>query len=370
MTSGKRVLALTTDSFGGQGGIAVYARDMIAAIAARDDVAEVVVVALVVPDAPQAIPTKVRFLDRSAGGKPLYVAEVARLALTRFDAVWAAHCNLAPLARMAAGRGKARIGISLHGSEVWERARPLTEMALRRADLLMPVSQLTLDRYLSARQESMRAHRILPGAVDLTRFSPGAKPADLLDRYALHGCRVLLSMARLGEDYREKGFERVFKALPALCAIFPDLVYVIAGDGPCRGAIERAARDAGVIEKVRFIGFVSETEKADHYRLADAFLLASMGEGLGIVFLEAQACGIPTIASNLDGGREAVAGMGWAINPNEPEAIVRAVDAAFGKGRGRPEGLDHFSIINFTSRITEATDFLLRTGASNHKPRP
>lgn len=356
---GKHILALTTDSFGGQGGIAVYARDMIAAIAARDDVAEVVVVALVVPDAPQAIPPKVRFRNCSAGGKTAYVAEVARLALTRFDAVWAAHRSLAPLALMAAARGGARIGISLHGSEVWERAGPLTEMALRRADLLMPVSQVTLDRYLSARGESTRAHRILPGAVDLQRFTPGAKPPYLIQRYGLEERRVLLSMARLGEDYREKGFARMFAALPALRSRFPDLVYVIGGDGPFRHVVERAARVAGVAEMVRFIGFVAEAEKPDHYRMADAFILPSTGEGLGIVLLEAQACGVPAIASSFDGGREAVDGMGWAIDPHDPAAIGAALAEAFARGHRQLAGIKAFGVAEFNERANAAVDRLL-----------
>lgn len=356
---GKRILALTTDSFGGRGGIAVYARDMIAAIAARDDVAEVVVVAIVVPDAPQAIPPKVRFLDRSTGGKTAYVAEVARLALTRFDAVWAAHRSLAPLALMAAARGGARIGISLHGSEVWEGAGPLTEMALRRADLLMPVSEVTLDRYLTARGENTRVHRILPGAVDLHRFTPGARPPYLIQRYGLEERRVLLSVARLGEDYREKGFSRMFAALPALRSRFPDLVYVIGGDGPFRHVVEQAAHVAGVAEMVRFIGFVAEAEKPDHYRMADAFILPSTGEGLGIVLLEAQACGVPAIASSLDGGREAVDRMGWAIDPNDPAAIGEALAEAFARAPERPAGIEAFGLAAFTRRANTAFDWLL-----------
>jgi hypothetical protein len=61
-----------------------------------------------------------------------------------------------------------------------------------------------------------------------------------------------------------------------------------------------------VSERVVFVGMISEEEKADYYRLADVFILASQGEGFGFVLLEAMACGIPVIASKLDGGREAV----------------------------------------------------------------
>ena len=70
--------------------------------------------------------------------------------------------------------------------------------------------------------------------------------------------------------------------------------------------LERKAASLGLKGNVVFAGRVSEAEKADHYRLADVFVMPGRQEGFGFVFLEAMACGIPVVASSVDGSREAV----------------------------------------------------------------
>jgi phosphatidylinositol alpha-1,6-mannosyltransferase len=97
--------------------------------------------------------------------------------------------------------------------------------------------------------------------------------------------------------------------------------------------------------------------------MADAFILPSSGEGLGLVLLEAQACGVPTIASSLDGGAEAVAGMGWAVDPNDAKAVEQALGEAWAAPRIRPKGLDHFSIDAFAARMNAAVDRLFAVTA-------
>lgn len=358
--SGRRILALTTDSFGGRGGIANYARDAITSMAARDDVAEVVVLLAVRPDATAVLPAKVRLLDRSRSGRIAYVTEALRQALAgNFDAVWIAHAALAPLGWLAARRSGARLGMTLHGSEVWQRGRASREWAMSRADLLMPVSRVTMERYLAARGEHDRAFAILPGAVDVTIFTPGPKSPALLDRYGISGRKVLLTVSRIGLDWREKGFARLFRQLPKLVERWPDLVYVIAGDGSERGPVEAMIHASGLAKHVIITGYVAQSELADHYRMADAFILPSSGEGLGIVLLEAQACGIPAIASLLDGGREAVVGMGRAVDPEDADAVETALAWAFDQPRTRPHAIEAFAKKAFAERMNTAVDRLL-----------
>ena len=357
--SGRRILALTTDSFGGHGGIATYARDTIRAMAARDDVDEVLVPLLLRPDPLGELPPKVRIVDCSKSGKVDYVGRVTLATLPRgFDAVWASHVQLAPVALAAARRSGARFGVSLHGSEVWQYGRCVTEWAMKRADLLMPVSQVTMDRFRALRSEREQAYAILPGAVDLAAFRPGPKPPELIERYGLEGRRVALTVARIAPDFEKKGFMRMVALMPSLIERWPDLVYVIAGSGAAQPILEQLIRSHGLGDRVIVTGYIPPAELADHYRMADLFILPSTGEGLGIVLLEAQACGVPTIASKIDGGAEAVAGMGWTVDPFDPASIEQAIAEVLDAPMGRPAGLERFGRVAFDERMNAAVDRL------------
>ncbi len=89
------------------------------------------------------------------------------------------------------------------------------------------------------------------------------------------------------------------------------------------------AKDLGVAEHVIFAGFVPDEELPDHYRLADVFAMPSTGEGFGIVFLEALACGTPVLAGNRDGSTDALdAGrLGTLVDPLSDEEITDGLSA-------------------------------------------
>ncbi len=74
-------------------------------------------------------------------------------------------------------------------------------------------------------------------------------------------------------------------------------------------------------------GYIPESEKADHYRLADAYAMPGRGEGFGIVYLEALAWGVPVVASQVDSGREAVrdGALGILVDPNDAKDIKRGI---------------------------------------------
>jgi glycosyltransferase involved in cell wall biosynthesis len=165
-----------------------------------------------------------------------------------------------------------------------------------------------------------------------------------------------MTVGRLVPAERYKGFDEVLDALPRLLREFPDLVYIIGGDGSDRERLERKAQQLAVERSVVFTGFIPEAEKAAHYRVADAFVMASRGEGFGFVFLEAIATGIPTVASSIDGGREAVRDgmLGILVDPGEPEDVVRGIREALARPKGVPAGLDYFAYPNFERRLHAA----------------
>jgi glycosyltransferase involved in cell wall biosynthesis len=201
---------------------------------------------------------------------------------------------------------------------------------------------------------SANACHILPNSIDLTVFSPAAKPEYLITRYKLEGRRVLLTVGRMDSEIRKKGFDAVIDALLLIRQRLPDIVYLVGGDGPDKSRLEAKVRNLGLQDIVRFTGFIAEKEKVDHYRVADAYVMPSEGEGFGIVFLEALACGVPVVGSWRDGGRDALKDgiLGELVDPRSPMDVANGVLRALSGERGViKKDLEDFAWPRFQERV-------------------
>jgi glycosyltransferase involved in cell wall biosynthesis len=207
---------------------------------------------------------------------------------------------------------------------------------------------------------------VVPNSFQPGEFSPGERSEELLNRYRLHGKKIILTLARLSTSERYKGIDEVLSVLPELLASTPNLVYMIAGEGSDRARLEQRVHSEGVEQYVRFCGFVKESEKADHYRLADAFVMPGWGEGFGIVYLEALACGIPVVASKLDGSCEAVRDgmLGVTVDPRDRRDLVGGIQRALATKRHVPEGLDYFGYTRFTERVRKLVEPILKVSSA------
>jgi len=141
--------------------------------------------------------------------------------------------------------------------------------------------------------------------------------------------KTLLTVGRL---VARKGHDTVIRALPAIAAEFPDILYTIAGDGPLRERLERLAREMGVAERVSFLGGVAEPALSALYTASDIFVMPARQigadvEGFGLVFLEANAFGKPVVGGRSGGVPEAVADgeTGILVPPDDPAALAEVV---------------------------------------------
>jgi len=299
-----RVLALVADGIGAYGGIARYNEAFLRALASLDHVEDVVVIPRFGGVANDELPPGLRQLP-AAPRKPAYVGRVLSTIACRprVDLLFCGHINMAGLAAAAARWLRCPWWLQIHGVDAWSPPGRAARAAVARADLVTAVSRCTRERFLSWAHIAPEKIEVLPNVLD-PRFSPRPKPEPLLRRYGLAGRRVLLTVGRISRHDRAKGHDRVIAALPELRARFPDLAYAIAGDGDDRPRLEALARERGVADIVHFLGRVPDDELAQHYRMADVFVMPSTKEGFGIVFLEAMACGLPAIGTDADGSTE------------------------------------------------------------------
>ncbi|HKR64516.1 MAG TPA: glycosyltransferase [Thermoanaerobaculia bacterium] len=336
-----RVLLLCTDAYGGHGGIALFNRELVSALFAREDVEEVVVVPRVIRDEVRDIPAKVTFVADAAKGRVSFVKHARQRG---FDLTICGHMNLLPVA-------PADSVLVVHGIEAWRRTR------VPRCRAIVSVSAITRDRLVGWSGYDGPTY-VLPNAVHTEEYGIRGKRAELVERYRLEGKRVILTVGRLDAAERSKGFDEVMETLPALP---DDVVYLIAGGGNDFPRLQAKAIALDLGDRVRFTGLFPESEKADLYNLADVYAMPSRGEGFGFVFLEAMACRVPVIASKLDGGREALLDgkLGLLVDPTNPAELRAALEETLARGERRvPEGLEYFAFARFKERVNAILEAL------------
>src|ERR1700738_2645490 len=220
--SSLRVLALVTDAFGGPGGIAQYNRDFLSALAACEEVREVIVLPRAAANVPGMLPSHLRQLD-PVHGRLAYSLAALRRARTEgpIDVVFCGHLYMATLAAVLAKLLRARLWVQVHGTDAWQELSSLCRRSVETAALVTSVSRYTRRRLLSWVGIEPARVKILSGTVS-ARFRPGAKPDYLMARHNLRGKKVIMTVSRLASSEQQKGQDRVIRILPRILREHPE----------------------------------------------------------------------------------------------------------------------------------------------------
>ncbi|MGW5923401.1 glycosyltransferase family 4 protein [Nocardia fluminea] len=231
------------------------------------------------------------------------------------DTVWfGAAAPLAAMAPMLRRAGAERILASTHGHEVGWSMLPGSRQVLRsigeHTDVVTYVSKYTRGRFASAFGPRAALEHLPPG-VDPTEFRPDpAAREELRARYGLGERPTVLCLSRL---VPRKGQDMLIVAMTEIRERVDGAVLVIAGGGPYETRLRALAEALGVQDSVVFTGRVPSGELAAHHTIADVFAMPCRTrgagldvEGLGIVFLEASATGVPVVAGDSGGAPETV----------------------------------------------------------------
>jgi phosphatidylinositol alpha-1,6-mannosyltransferase len=231
-----------------------------------------------------------------------------------------------------------RLAAIVHGLDVTD-PNPAYQISVRRLcgmlDVAMPVSRATGEE-LVARGLPRDRVQVVPNAVDLERFDGVAASRDQLGSPKIAGAPLLprdaFLLVTVGRQVRRKGFawfiENVMPRLPER------VVFWLAGDGPERQNIERAIERTGLQRRVRCLGKISEEELVELYRRGQLFVMPNIAvpgdmEGFGIVMLEAGACGLPTLAADLEGIGDVIEDgvNGWFAPSEDADAFVQRIES-------------------------------------------
>jgi phosphatidylinositol alpha-1,6-mannosyltransferase len=240
---------------------------------------------------------------------------------------------LAP--RLRASGARTLVGAT-HGHETGWVALPGVRRLMRRIasglDVVTYISQYTRGRLEPVIAGATTLVQLSPG-VDVELFTPAADGAAVRRQYGLGDAPVVVCVSRL---VARKGQDVLLAAWPQVLARHPRARLLLVGDGPAEASLRRAVADAALEESVLLTGGVPSAQLPAHYAAGDVFAMPCRTrrggldvEGLGMVFLEAAACGRPVVAGTSGGAPEAVrdGDTGFVVEPRSPAAVATAITA-------------------------------------------
>ncbi|MCX5168545.1 glycosyltransferase family 4 protein [Streptomyces antibioticus] len=245
---------------------------------------------------------------------------------------------MAPALRRA---GAERLVGTTHGHEAGWAQLPAARQLLGRigegTDTLTYLGEYTRSRIATALSAEAAGRMVqLPPGVDEKTFHPGSGGDEVRARLGLTDRPVVVCVSRL---VPRKGQDTLIRAMPRILAGEPDAVLLIVGGGPYENDLRRLARETGVAASVRFTGAVPWAELPAHYGAGDVFAMPCRTrrggldvEGLGIVYLEASATGLPVVAGDSGGAPDAVLDgeTGWVVPGGSPADAAERITVLLG----------------------------------------
>jgi teichuronic acid biosynthesis glycosyltransferase TuaC len=252
--------------------------------------------------------------------------------------------------------------ITLRGTEVPLARDPKRRrrmiMALRRATRIFAVSE-SLKRHAVALGIAPDKILVVANGVDAAKFHRVDRPAARTRLGLAANAPVLISVGALVE---RKGFHRVIECLPALRRRFPGLRYVIVGspgpEGDWGAQLRRSVEEQGLQECVVFLGGLAPEALKEPLSAADAFVLATRNEGWANVLLEAMACGLPVVTTDVGGNAEVVAtpNLGTLVPFGDRERLTQAIAEALERDWDRDAIVAYAHANSWEHRVRSLTE--------------
>lgn len=201
--------------------------------------------------------------------------------------------------------------------------RALYRLGTRIVNGVVVVSDETARAFARSTRSRTRKVVVVPNGVDTERYPAPVDRARLRSELGLAPSHHAMIM--VGTFKRQKGHVHLVRALERVAPRFPGLRLLLAGDGELRPEIERLVRDAGLADRVRFLG--SRRDVPALLAASDSFVLPSLWEGLPIALVEAMASGLPVVATAVSGTSQVMVDgtTGWLVEPGRPDVLADAI---------------------------------------------
>jgi phosphatidylinositol alpha-1,6-mannosyltransferase len=291
--------------------------------------------------------TRIRTPYSGLGSYPLFARAMRRI--IRRDPPDVIFCLMwfpdAAASRLAMKPAAIPYFVAAHGTEVFddysslERGvktvllKRLRARVFRGADKVFPVSHYTRTAILDRAPGHPEKVITVNNGVNAGIFKTTPVPSAVESKYRAPAEKILLTVTRL---YPYKGVDRMLESLPAISRAIPGIKYLVVGEGPDLPRLRQMTTRLGLDSTVRFLGRLQLSEIVQLYNLADLFVMLSREEppdveGFGLVFLEAAACGLPSVGGRSGGIPDAIddGKTGWLVDPRNTDEIAATIIDVF-----------------------------------------
>lgn len=252
--------------------------------------------------------------------------------------------------------------ITLRGTEV-----PLSKFPGRRKRIILALEKATkifsvadsLKRHVITLGAEKNKIKVIGNGVDTNKFHPLNKDSARKKLQLPTRAKIIISVGGLVD---RKGFHRVIEVLPELVKFYPDLIYLIVGGGNPEGnnkkQLEQQIATLNVEKHVRFLGALPSEQLKIPLSAADVFVLATSNEGWANVFLEAMACGLPVVTTNVGGNQEVVCNdnLGKIVSFGKPEELMLAIKQSLNQAWSKDKILEYAAENSWDKRVKILTE--------------
>lgn len=352
-----KILLVTTESIGGRGGIAQYNMDLIYSLISSRAVSSITLIQKIQRESiKEKLSDKIDYITNALKSNFHFVFSVVKYSLfKKYNIIICGHINYLWLLCFLNIFKLKKITLFVYGIEVWQPVNILSRMFLSKIGTIVSISNFTASKMNAWANLDLDKIKISPNAIHLENYKLKTKSKRLFEKYAIQqDKKILFTLCRLDATERYKGIDVIIDLMPQLLKV-KDVHYLVGGSGSDKDRLQMKVKDIGLDKNVTFIGYVDENEKNEHYSMADLFVMPSKGEGFGFVYLESLANGVPVIASNKDGGQEALlyGKLGTLVDPDKSDEVLNAILSCLeaDSGKAVPPDIEYFSYLNFKQRI-------------------
>lgn len=266
-----------------------------------------------------------------------YAQTVARVAVKQKIDLLHAHFAYPEgfVAKLAKKSVRKPLVVTLHGSDILtepsidygDRLRKDCDDKVRRvlesADKVLVASKAVFDEASKAGCSRDRL-KYLPNGVDLNRFNLELDSGWVRNKLGIGKRPLVLTVRAL---VPKNGVEYLIMSALEVWGRYPEVAFVIVGEGPLRLGLEKLVNDMGLSENIIFLSKASYDDLPYYYSACDVFVIPSIMEAFGLVTVEAMACGKPVIGTNVGGIPDTIEDgkNGFLVSPRDPQRLAEKI---------------------------------------------